>query len=130
MMLLVTVTVHRMLPPPPLPESLHWLTEVIALGNDVVTESQTSEVFAAPVQARTVTVELAIRVATVRLLTTVTSQRRPSPPTFAMPLHCSTAGAVTANAGVAAELTPQMTLKASRNAPTSAVRRFRVIRDC
>ena len=76
-MLLMTFTVQMTAPPPPLPEPLHWLTEVVSWVWGVVVVVQVFAAPAAPTHAVTVTVEVAVPVATSRLLVTVTSQDTP-----------------------------------------------------
>jgi len=92
-------------PPPPLPEPSHWVTEVVSSLEDEVDVVQVGGALAAPWHCSTVTVELAVPVATSRLLVTVTAQATDSPPTLSVPLHwlmAATAAAAVDEAGVTA----------------------------
>jgi hypothetical protein len=61
-MLLMTSTVHSTVPPPPLPEPLHWATEVTRSVEDVVDDVHTivGGSFAAPWHSVSETEELVV----------------------------------------------------------------------
>src|ERR1035437_9695440 len=96
--LVVTTTLHRLVPPPPLIESLHWVTAVTGLVRTVVLSVQAAlGAPAAPWHSWTVTV--ADPPPAVIVLTTVTWQIRPSPPVLLTPLlHVVVAAMVVAAA--------------------------------
>jgi hypothetical protein len=73
-MLLTMCTLHVTVEPPPLPEPLHWVTEVVSWLDGVVEVVQVSAAWANPWHSLIVTVELVVPVARSRLLVTVTSQ--------------------------------------------------------
>ena len=85
--LLTTCTVHATVPPPPLPEPLHWVTAVVAVFAGVMLLVQVRAACAAPWHSVTETLEVAAFVARSRLLVTVTSQATAWPPTLSVPLH-------------------------------------------
>ena len=90
--LLVTFTLQRSVPPPPLIESLHWLTTVTGrrMFQTVVLHEAVGSP-AAPWHSRTVVFDVAPLV--VKVLTIVTWQIRPSPPLLSMPLAQVVVGA-------------------------------------
>jgi hypothetical protein len=95
-------TLQVTVPPPPLPDPLHWSTEVTSWSEGVVVVVQGSAAFAAPWHAVTVTIELVTPVTRSRLLITVTSHATAWPPTLSVPLHWLTAtGAVAAAVTIA-----------------------------
>ena len=79
-MLFVTVTLHRVTPPPPLALELHWLMETVGWARLLVVVVHVPGVFAAPVQTVTVTVEEPTPLATSSVFVTVTSQATCWPP--------------------------------------------------
>jgi hypothetical protein len=95
-MLFVMRAVQVTTPPPPLPEPLHWFTVVVTSAKLVVLAGVHVGAPAGPEHCWTVTVELPTPVARSSVLVMVTSQRTSWPPTFAIPLHCSTAEAAAA----------------------------------
>ena len=95
-MLLMTCTLQVTVPPPPLPEPSHCLTWVTSWVDGVVVVVHGRAALAAPWHSLTVTVELVIPVAWLRLLATVTSHATAWPPTLSLPLHWSTAGSASA----------------------------------
>ena len=93
-MLLTMATLHVTVPPPPLPDPSHWVTEVTSWVEVVVVVTQGRGALAAPWHSVTVRVELVTPVAMSRLLVTVTAQATAWPPALSVPLHWLTAGAV------------------------------------
>ncbi len=90
-MLLMMVTEQVTVPPPPLPEPLHCVTEVTSASDSVIVVVQVGSAPAAPEHSMSVTVEEVAPVARSRLLVTVTVHSTARPPTLAVPLHWSTA---------------------------------------
>jgi hypothetical protein len=86
-MLLMTLTSHVTVPPPPLPEPLHWVTEVMSRVDPVVSVMHVGGALAAPLHTLIVREELVTPVASLRLLVTVTLQATACPPTLSTPLH-------------------------------------------
>ena len=96
-MLLTMNTVQVTVPPPPLPEPSHWVTDVVSRLDDDVDVVQVGGALAAPWHCLIVTVELVAPVVRSRLLVTVTAHATACPPTLSVPLHwLMAAAAVTA----------------------------------
>ncbi len=87
MTLLVIEAVQVTLAPPPLPEPLHCVTEVMSWLEVVVFLVQVGAALAAPKQATTVSEELVTPVARSRLFVTVTVHSTARPPPLSVPLH-------------------------------------------
>ena len=86
-MLLTMPTLQVTVPPPPLPEPSHCVTEVVNAVFEVVLMVHVGGACAAPWHSLTVTVELLVPVARSRLLVTVTVHSTALPPTLSVPLH-------------------------------------------
>jgi len=97
-MLLTMSTVQFTVPPPPLPDPLHWVTEVANWLDPVDHGMQVKPAFAAPLHDVPVTVELVTPVERFRLFVTVTVHDTAWPPTLSTPLHWLIAGVVTPKA--------------------------------
>jgi hypothetical protein len=99
-MLLTMSTVQFTVPPPPLPDPLHWVTEVVSWFEGAVHGIQVRAALAAPVHEDPLIDELTTPVARFRLFVTSTVHEIAWPPTFSRPLHWLTAGALTPNASL------------------------------
>jgi len=86
-MLLTMDTEQVTVPPPPLPEPSHCVTEVTSWFEGVIVVTQVSAALANPWHSTSSVVELATPVLRSRLLVTVTVQLTAWPPTLSVPLH-------------------------------------------
>src|SRR5688500_10350577 len=100
-MLLVMSTWQVTVPPPPLPEPLHWSTDVTTTLEFRGVTVHVGAAFAAPWHSRMVIVELVTPVARLMLLVTVMVHSTAWPPTLSVPLHWLTATGAAANVGAA-----------------------------
>jgi hypothetical protein len=98
MTLLTMDTVQLTVPPPPLPEPLHCVTEEVSWLDGADHGVQVRAVLAAPWHSVPETEVLTTPVAMSMSLVTVTVHAMACPPTLSTPLHWLTAGAVTPNA--------------------------------
>ena len=115
---------HRMVPPPPLIELLHWLTTVTGPVNDIVVFVHAAVGSpAAPWHSRTVTT--AVPPAAVNVLMTVTSQIRPRPPVLSTPFeHVVVVPIVAAETRAVEPNEPAMSIASRKRPPrTQAGRR-------